>query len=51
MSQDQLEQVYDMLFGASFEQWYQDDFEAHVCGDEDCKTKEEILEDLKHLLR
>lgn len=46
-----IEQVYQMLFGQRFTEWHLTRFEAHICGDEDCPSKEEILVDLKGLLK
>ncbi len=46
-----IEQVYQMLFSQRFTEWHLTRFEAHICGDEDCPSKEEMLVDLKGLLK
>ena len=45
-----VEQVYQMLMGASFEKWYEDEFVDHTVGEEGAKSKKEILEDIKRML-
>jgi hypothetical protein len=43
------EQIYNILCGAYFEDWHSVDFLAHVEGEKDAKTKEQILEDIKKM--
>ena len=44
------EKIYQMLMGASFETWYENEFMDHVEGEEGAKSKEEIIEDIKRML-
>ncbi len=46
-----IEQVYNLLTKQYFADWYgtKGAFEAHICGDPNCKTKKEILVDLEEL--
>lgn len=44
------EKIYQMLMGAQFENWYENEFMDHVEGEEGAKSKEEILEDIKRML-
>jgi len=45
------EKIYDMLMGHTFEEWYKNEFEDHVSGEEKAKSKEEIIKDIKSMLR
>lgn len=39
--------IYEGLMSQSFVDWEESDFRDHVHGEENCKTKEEIMEDIK----
>jgi hypothetical protein len=39
-----------MLSGHEFEKWYEKDFMDYISGEENAKTEEQILEDIKQLL-
>lgn len=43
------EQIYNILIGQEFFEWYcaGGDFDSHIKGDENCKSKEEILEQIQ----
>lgn len=43
--------IYDMLGKQRFVDWYERDFVSHIEGGEDCKSKDEILADIKGLAR
>ena len=45
------EKVLEMLMGAKFERWYENDFMDYVEGEADAKCKEEILADLEKMLK
>ncbi len=45
-----LEQIYQVLCGHRFADWYnQGDFDAHIRGELECKSKEEILDQIKKM--
>jgi len=52
-SKELVEKIYDTLTRQPFYNWYCEDgdFEKHIAGDEDAKSKEEILEDIKTLFK
>ena len=43
--------LFDLLTSQSFSEWYEGDFMDFVEGEEACKTKEQIVEDLINFLR
>ena len=45
-----VENVYNMLMSQSFADWYDNRFMAHVMGEEEADSKEEIFKSLKDLL-
>lgn len=47
------ETIYNTLTKQSFYDWYCEDgdFEKYIAGDEDAKSKEQILEDVKTLFK
>jgi hypothetical protein len=45
------EKILEALMKQRFTNFYTGDFEAYLCGDEDCPTKEEILEKISQLFR
>lgn len=47
---DVVNEVETMLSKQPFYDWYNTDYEKFISGDEDAKSKEEILEDIKKLL-
>lgn len=50
MNDQQVEKVFKMLMSAKFVYWYENEFLEFVEGQENAKTKEEILKDLKRML-
>jgi hypothetical protein len=44
------EAIYKMLFKQDFSDWYEGTFIPHLQGDEGCKTKDEIKQDLADML-
>ena len=42
------EKILDMLMGARFDRWYNSDFMDFVEGEENAKSREEILEFIKN---
>lgn len=48
-SEDALKSILNKIESQSFKDWYDNDFTDYIQGDEDGKTREEILEDLKSL--
>lgn len=46
-----VQQIRQMLMGASFETWYEQDFMDHVTGEEDAKSDDQIEADLEQMLR
>jgi len=51
MSQDQqaAKIFYSILMSQDFCDWYDVDFQNHVNGEENCKTREQIIQDLKEI--
>jgi len=49
-SEDALKSILNKIETQSFKDWYDNDFTDYIQGDEDGKTREEILKDLKSLL-
>lgn len=45
------EKVYNMLFSQDFADWYENEFMLHVEGDENALSKEDILEEIRNMLR
>lgn len=43
--------LYDLVFSQEFADWYENDFQAHVTGDENCKTISTIIEDIEDMIR
>ncbi|MFY0656428.1 MAG: hypothetical protein JXR12_06730 [Neptunomonas phycophila] len=50
MDEKTVKAVFGMLMGAAFEEWYENDFQDYVEGEEGCKSKEEIQADIKRML-
>ena len=44
------EPILEMLSGAEFEKWYETDFMDYVEGEENAKTKREILYDIARMV-
>lgn len=44
------EKIYAMLMDQTFMEWYDNDFNDHIEGDAEAKSKKELLEDIKKLL-
>ena len=44
------EKVYHMIMSQSFEDWHRKDFDDHLMNEKGCKSKKQILEDIKRLL-
>lgn len=42
--------VYEMLTKQAFSDWYEKDFVDHLQGEDDAKSKKEILADLKKMI-
>ena len=42
--------VYEMMMGADFERWYENEFMDHVEGEAGCQDKDEILDDIVKML-
>ena len=45
------EKILELLMGAKFERWYENDFMDYVEGEANSKCKEEILADLEKMLK
>lgn len=45
------EQIRDALESQRFFDWYTKDFDSYLVGDTNCKTKEQILEDIRRIFR
>jgi len=45
-----IQKVYDMLMSQTFVDWCESDFMDYVEGEEECKTKKEIKEDIERML-
>ena len=45
------EQVLEMLSGSKFERWYETTYTDFIEGADNAKSKEEIIEDVKRLLK
>jgi hypothetical protein len=45
------EKVYNLLFSQDFSDWYENEFMLHVEGDENALSKEDILEEIRNMLR
>ena len=45
------EKILSMMTFNSFENWYKNDFISYICGDPSAKTRDEILSDIKQLMR
>jgi len=43
-------EVYEMLTGQAFEDFYKGDLDDHILGEPDAKSKEEIKERIEELL-
>ena len=46
-----VDNVHDMLTSQSFAKWYEGTFMDYVEGEEDCKSEEEIKEDIKRFIK
>ena len=44
------EMLYNLFSSQSFSDWYSGAFEEHISGDDNCKTKEEIMSDIEQML-
>jgi len=53
MNREKAEQIYNILSGQKFFNWFGDsgDWGKHIMGDDNCKTKEEILEDIQKIFK
>lgn len=40
------EKIYNALMSQKFVDWYTEAFEDHVTGEENCRTKEQIIQDI-----
>jgi len=45
------DKVYDMLSGADFERWYPKDYIDHIEGAPKAKSRDDIISDIKTMLR
>jgi hypothetical protein len=45
------ESVYNMLFSSAFEEWNEEVFIPHVEGEENRKSKKDIVKDLEEMLK
>lgn len=43
--------LLNLLMTQDFEDWFLTDLEAYICGDEDAKSKEQILADLENFIK
>lgn len=43
--------ILNMLEGSKFEKWYEKDFIDYISGDKNAKSREEILSDIKSMLK
>ena len=43
--------LLSILMSQDFEDWYSSDLEAFICGEEDAKSKEQILLDLENFIK
>jgi len=50
MSDKNIKKVYNMLMTQTFADWHDGEFMDHVEGEENCKNKKEICEELKLML-
>jgi hypothetical protein len=45
------ESVYNMLFSSAFEEWNEKVFIPYLLGEENCKSKKDIVKDLEEMLK
>ena len=50
MTNDILKKVLRVLETQGFSNWYNNEFEDYISGEDDAKTQEEILDDLANLM-